>query len=39
MIRLFPAALALWLGLCIGAARAVEVPTCEQIGRKPRTTP
>ena len=31
MIRLLPAALALWLGLCIGTARAVEVPTCEQI--------
>ena len=29
--RLFPAALALWLGLCLGTAFAVEAPTCEQI--------
>ena len=31
MIRLLPAALSLWLGLCVGTARTVEVPTCEQI--------
>jgi hypothetical protein len=26
-----PAGLALWLGLCLGSAAAVEAPTCEQI--------
>jgi hypothetical protein len=31
MIRLLPATLALWLGLGIGTACAVEVPTCERI--------
>jgi hypothetical protein len=29
--RLFPAGLALWLGLCFGSTAAVEAPTCEQI--------
>lgn len=31
MVRLICGAFALWLGLCLGTAVAVEAPTCEQI--------